>query len=401
MITTIEQIEKKLANQFKAVDDIAFQNSKRILQAFKDLQISNNCFYGTTGYGYDDKGRDTLNLLFAKVFGTQSAYVSPHLTCASHALAAALFGLLRPNDSFLSITGKPYDTLDEVIFGKDDSDIGSLKDYNINYFECNIFNQAFEEIKQTILAIKPKLIFIQRSRGYSTSSGLTATQIQNLCKQIKEFSSALILIDNCYGELVDTFEPSQYADVLVGSLIKNIGGGLCGNGAYIVGTEFAVQSILSRITSPSLLGEVGSFERGYREFYQGLFIAPHTVANALKGMLLIGEVMKCKSFVVVPDSNVYPNDIIKSIKFDSEENLIKFVQMVQEFSPIDSNALPMPWDMPGYTDKVIMAAGTFVGGASIELSCDAPIKKPYTAYLQGGLTYEHCKILADYCDDRF
>lgn len=401
MITNIEQIENKLTDIYAKIDRIAFENQTRILNAFRELKISNSCFYGTTGYGYDDKGRDTLNLLYAKIFGTESAFVSPHLTCASHALSACLYGLLRPNDCMLSITGKPYDTLDDVIFGKEGEDIGSLKDFNISYYECDIFKCSFDKVKELILQKKPKLIFIQRSRGYNWSTGLTATQIVELCKKIKQITDAYIMIDNCYGELVDSFEPSEYADILAGSLIKNIGGGICGNGAYIVGTKKAVEQVCAHITSPALLNEVGSFERGYREFYQGLFIAPHTVANALKGMLLVGEVMKEKGYEILPKSNELPNDIIKSIKFDTAEKLVEFVQMVQKYSPIDSDAVPMPWDMPGYTDQIIMAAGTFVGGASIELSCDAPIKSPYIAYIQGGLTYEHCKILANEFDNKF
>ena len=401
MISKIEQLESNLKERYNAIDKISYQNQEKILKAFKELKISNNCFYGTTGYGYDDKGRDTLNLLYAKVFETESAYVSPHLTCATHALSACLYGLLRPNDCMLSVTGKPYDTLDDVIFGKKDQDTGSLKDFNINYFECNIFTQSFDDIKKVIIERQPKLIFIQRSRGYNWSSGLTATQINNLCKAIKDFSNAYIVIDNCYGELVDSFEPTKYADILAGSLIKNIGGGISANGAYIVGTKQAVEKVCAHITSPALLNEVGSFERGYREFYQGLFLAPHIVANALKGMMLVGEVMASKGYKILPDSNAMPNDIIKSIKFNTEEELIKFVQMVQYYSPIDSDAVPMPWDMPGYSDKIIMAAGTFVGGASIELSCDAPIKSPYVAYIQGGLTYEHCKIFANAIDDKF
>ncbi len=392
----LEKLEKALQSQFDRVDKIALFNQNKVLNAFINNKITSQCFAGSTGYGYDDMGRDKLSKVYAEVFGTESGIVSPLITCGSHAISIVLFGLLRPNDLLLSATGELYDTLHDTIFGKEN---GSLQDFNISYQQVDLKNGEIDidTLVKRVKSKKPKVIFFQRSRGYSSRNALSIETLENAFSRVRAVmpKGSYIVVDNCYGEFVEMKEPTEVgADVAVGSLIKNTGGGLAPTGGYIVGTTQAINRIATRFTSPSLLLEVGSYEGGYRLFYQGLFVAPHTVAQAIKGSYLVGKVMEEKGYKVIPASKENAYDIIKSVVFNSEEELVKFVQTVQTISPVDSFALPMPWAMPGYEDKVIMAAGTFVGGASIELSCDSPIKKPYIAYFQGGLTYEHVKILA-------
>lgn len=387
--------EEKLQKQFDIVDDIAFFNQKKVLDAFVKNKVTSQCFAGTTGYGYDDVGRDTLAKVYADVFGGESAIVSPLITCGSHAITIVLFGLLRPNDILLSATGNLYDTLSDTLLGKNN---GSLENFGVKYMQIDMAGNNIDEalLVKKVKKLKPKVVFFQRSRGYSERKALSVDDMEGVFKKIKEVSpKSFIVVDNCYGEFVEKKEPLQVgADVIVGSLIKNPGGGLAPTGGYIVGKKEAVDKIATRFTSPSLLCEVGSFEQGYRLFYQGLFMAPHTVAQAIKGAYLVGQVMEEKGYKVIPASDERAYDIIKSVVFNTEDELVKFVQTVQTISPVDSFVLPLPWDMPGYEDQVIMAAGTFVGGASIELSCDSPIKKPYIAYFQGGLTYEHVKVFA-------
>ena len=396
-MASIKEIEKKLAKQFEKIDDIAFFNQKKVLDAFAECKITTQCFAGTTGYGYDDQGRDKLAMLFSHVFKTEKAIVSPLITCGSHAISIVLYGLLRPNDTILSISGQLYDTLYDTLFGKDN---GSLENFGIKFKQIELKNDNFDKelILKAIKKYKPKVIFVQRSRGYTSRKALSIKQMQEIFAEIKMVKNPpFIVVDNCYGEFVEEKEPTEVgADVIVGSLIKNPGGGLAPTGGYIAGTKKAIDMISTRFTSPSLLLEVGSYELGYRMFYQGLFLAPHTVAEALKGAMLVGGVMEEKGYKIIPSNDEQPDDIIKSVVFTNEDELVKFVQLVQKISPIDSFIVPMPWDMPGYNDKVIMAAGTFVSGASIELSCDSPIKKPYIAYFQGGLTYEHVKIMAEH-----
>lgn len=393
---TLEQLEENLKTQFKKVDDIAYQNQKKVMQAFIANRISTQHFAGTSGYGYDDTGRDTLAKLYATVFGTESAIVSPLITCGSHAISTVLYGLLRPKDVLLSITGDLYDTLQETLFGKDN---GSLENFGISYQQVELKEGCIDLplVLEKVKILSPKVIFLQRSRGYSSRKALSVADMEPIFQELKKASpNSFIVVDNCYGEFVETKEPTQVgADVCVGSLIKNPGGGLAPTGGYIVGSQEAITRISTRFTSPSLGLEVGSYEYGYRLFYQGLFLAPHVTAQAIKGAYLIGELMAQKGYKIIPTSNEPAYDIIKSVVFNTAEELIRFVQTVQSISPIDSYAVPMPWDMPGYEDQVIMAAGTFVSGASIELSCDAPIRAPYIAYFQGGITYEHVKMLAE------
>ena len=391
----LKDCEEKLQKQFDIVDDIAFFNQKKVLDAFVKNKVTSQCFAGTTGYGYDDVGRDTLAKVYADVFGGESAIVSPLITCGSHAITIVLFGLLRPNDILLSATGNLYDTLSDTLLGKNN---GSLENFGVKYMQVDMAGNNIDEalLVKKVKKLKPKVVFFQRSRGYSERKALSVDDMEGVFEKIKQVSpKSFIVVDNCYGEFVEKKEPLQVgADVIVGSLIKNPGGGLAPTGGYIVGKKEAIDKIATRFTSPSLLCEVGSFEQGYRLFYQGLFMAPHTVAQAIKGAYLVGQVMEEKGYKVIPASDERAYDIIKSVVFNTEDELVKFVQTVQTISPVDSFVLPLPWDMPGYEDQVIMAAGTFVGGASIELSCDSPIKKPYIAYFQGGLTYEHVKVFA-------
>ena len=399
MKTIIELCEENLIDQYKRIEDIAFFNSRKVIQAFQDNRISTQHFAPTTGYGYDDVGRDTLGRVFAQIFGCEDAIVSPHITCGSHALSVALFAILRPADTMLSISSRPYDTLNDTIFSQGTNNLGTLEDFNIKYGQVDLIDGKFDfdEIKKQCLILKPKVVFIQRSRGYSERSALSTHDIEKACKAVRETSiNTTIIVDNCYGEFLEKLEPTQVgADLAVGSMIKNPGGGLAPTGAYFAGKKDVIEKVAARITSPSLLTEVGSYAMGYRLFYQGLFMAPSIVASAVKGAYLIGEVMTKLGYSCFPKSNENSYDIIKSIHFNTSEELIKFVQCIQKYSPIDSYVLPLPWDMPGYTDQVIMAAGTFVSGASIEMSCDSPIKEPYIAYFQGALTYEHAKVVAE------
>lgn len=391
----LNEIEKNLQDRFKKIDDVALFNQNKVLEAFNKREITNQHFAGTTGYGYTDKGKDGLCEVFADVFNAEDALVSVHLTSGTHAIATALYGLLRPKDTLLSITGDLYDTLSDTLFGKDN---GSLESLGVNIKFVDLINSTFDEDKiyKLVKKLKPSVVFVQRSRGYSARKALSVFDMENVFKRIKEISpKSFIVVDNCYGEFIEVKEPTEVgADVCVGSLIKNIGGSLAPTGGYIVGTKEALSHIENRLTCPSLGRETGSYEAGYRLFYQGFFMAPHIVSQAVKGAYLIGEVMKRQGYKIIPDTSENSFDIIKSIVFNTEEELIRFVQLIQKLSPIDSNALPIPYDMAGYTTKVIMAAGTFVEGASIELSCDSPIKKPYIAYFQGGITYEQLKIVA-------
>lgn len=388
-------IEKELSSRFQKIDEIALLNQEKVLSAFRKHEITNQHFAGTTGYGYTDKGKEGLTKVYSEIFGTEDAIVTPHLTSGTHAIATCLYGLLRPKDMLLSISGDLYDTLHDTLFGKDN---GSLECYNIDVKFVDLVNSHFDEEKiyKLVKKYKPRVVFVQRSRGYSSRKALSVLDMAPIFKRVKEISSkSFIVVDNCYGEFMETSEPNEVgADVCVGSLIKNIGGGLAPTGGYIVGTKQALSLIENRLTCPSIGRETGSYETGYRLFYQGLFMAPHIVAQAVKGAYLIGEVMKRQGYKIIPDTTEDSYDIIKSIVFDTEEELIRFVQLIQKLSPVDSNAVPIPYDMVGYTTQVIMAAGTFVEGASIELSCDSPIKKPYIAYFQGGLTYEQLKIVA-------
>lgn len=391
------QTEEKLSSLFKRVDDIAFYNQKKVLKAYNEARVNTQCFAGTTGYGYGDLGRETLAKVYASVFGGESAIVSPLLTCGTHTISTVLYGLLRRGDVMLSVSGQPYDTILSTIFGKDNN---SLEELGVIYKQIDLLENSefdYPKIEKMVKKLKPKMVYLQRSRGYSERNAISPYKMKDLFDLVKRLSpKTFIVVDNCYGEFVDKIEPTDVgADVIMGSLIKNAGGGLASTGGYIVGTQKAIDLIATRFTNPSLKTEVGSYEFGYRVYFQGFFLAPHTVAQSLKGACLIGQIMQDLGYKVIPSNDVQPQDIVKSVVFGNAEDLIKFVQTVQSISPVESYVTPYPWDMPGYDDKVIMAAGTFVGGSSIELSCDGPIREPYIAYFQGGLTYEHVRVLAE------
>lgn len=393
----IENVKDQLKPQFAECDDIALYNQNKVLEAFRKNKIALRHFNATTGYGYDDAGRDTLNRLFADTFGAEDALVSPYFTTGTHTISTALFGLLRPGDTLLSISGTPYDTLIDVISG---NNIGSLKDFGVDYRQVNLTESGkFDNIKiKDSLQSPHSVIYIQRSRGYSFRNAFTVEDIENIIKFVRGFSSAPIIVDNCYGEFTQKKEPTEVgADLIMGSLIKNPGGGLAPTGGYIAGKADLIKQIAFRMTAPGVGSEVGSYAFGYRLFYQGFFMAPHITMQAVKSALTFSKVFRTLGYNAMPFDNTVMSDIICSIKFDSKEQLVSFIQSVQYVSPIDSFVTPYPWDMPGYADQVIMAAGAFVQGSSIELSADSPIKEPYVAYLQGGLTYEHALIAIKKC----
>ncbi len=397
----ISQSEQELQQQFARLDDIALYNQKKVLDAFNNNAVQARHLFGTTGYGYDDAGRDTLCRLYADVFHAESAIVSPNIVSGTHALTLMLFGVLRPNDTLLAVSGMPYDTLTDVILAENK---GSLRDFGVN-FECielleeNLIPQFdYKSIKIALENKKVKAVFAARSRGYSLRQAISVEQIADLVKFVKEISpQTLVIIDNCYGEFVEKIEPTDVgADLIAGSLIKNIGGGIAPTGGYIAGKATWVEQVSYRLTAPSLGMEEGSYVYGYLPYYQGLFLAPSVVKNALKGSLLFAKSYTKLGFETLPRDDMNPYDVVTSIKLGSAEQLVDFCGAIQEISPIDSNVKPVPWDMPGYQDQVVMAAGAFVQGSSIELSADSPIKEPYIVYVQGGLTYEHARLAVEH-----
>ena len=388
----IEKCESKIKDKFKIIDEVAYFNQVKVLNAFHDCKISLRHFNPTSGYGYGDEGRDTLGTLYAKAFGAESGIVSPHLLSGTHALTVALFGLLRPKDTLFCISGMPYDTIRGVIFGNNN---GSLKDFGINFDYCNLNEQGkfdYEAIKSKFND-KVKVVYIQRSRGYELRDAFSCAEIGEACRFVRALGfKGCIFVYNCYGEFVEKQEPTEVgADVIVGSLIKNAGGGLAVTGGYICGKTEFIELIGKRLTAPSIGLEVGSYAGGYQYFYQGLFMAPHTVAQALKSSLLIGQAMSELGYKNYPSVDKISYDITRAIEFDNADVMINFIREVQFASPVDGFVTCEAWEMPGYDEKIIMAAGTFVSGASIELSADGPVKPPYIAYFQGGLTYEHGK----------
>jgi len=394
----VKESENELADQYARLDDIALHNQEKVLKAFQNNAIQARHMFGTTGYGYDDSGRDTLCKIYANIFNTESAIVSPSIVSGTHALTLMLFGVLRPNDKLLAVSGMPYDTLTDVISGKN---IGSLADFGVKFdhIELKTNNDLtpefdYESIEKALKNEPIKAIFAARSRGYSLRQAISVEKLEELIKFVKKISpNTLVLIDNCYGEFVEKIEPTDVgADLIAGSLIKNIGGGIAPTGGYIAGKSDLVTLCAYRLTAPSLGLEEGSYAYGYLPYYQGLFLAPETTKNALKSSLLFAKTFTKLGFETLPRDNMIPYDIVTSIKLNSEQKLIDFCGAIQEVSPIDSNVKPYPWDMPGYQNQVIMAAGAFVQGSSIELSADGPIKEPYIAYVQGALTYEHAKI---------
>lgn len=388
-----EKIAEKLKDRFYEIDKIAEYNQMKVIKAMQDNRVSEACLLGTSGYGYNDIGRDTLEAVYASLFGCEDALVRPQITCGTHALALALFGNLRPGDELLSPVGKPYDTLEEVIGIRESK--GSLKEYGITYKQVDLLEDGefdYENIKKSINS-NTKLVTIQRSKGYQTRPTLSVERIGELISFIKSVKSDVIcMVDNCYGEFVQTIEPSQVgADMTVGSLIKNPGGGLAPIGGYIAGKKECVENAAFRLTSPGLGKEVGASLGVLPSFYQGLFLAPVVTAAALKGAIFASCIYEKMGYPVFPSSEQERFDIIQSITLGTPEGVIAFCKGIQSASAVDSYVSPEPWDMPGYDSQVIMAAGNFVSGSSIELSADGPIKPPYTVFLQGGLTFPHAK----------
>lgn len=388
------KVEDKIKEELKKIDEICNFNSLKVLSAFNKHQISETHFNISTGYGYGDIGRDTIENVYATIFKAEDALVRGQFISGTHALTVTLFGLLRPNDTLLSITGKPYDTLDEVIgIVPNDS---SLMSFNVNYEQIDLINDDFdyEAIKKRLQSNYVKLIEIQRSKGYSTRKSITIDKVEKVIKLIKEVSpDTIVMIDNCYCEFVTKSEPTEIgADIVVGSLIKNLGGGIAPNGAYVVGKKDLIKLVAERLTSPGVGKEAGPSMGMNKQILQGLFMAPSVVASSLKTAIFASCMLEELSYNVEPKYNEKRADIVQNIIFNDPDKLIKYCQGIQAASPIDSNAIPEPWDMPGYTNQIIMASGAFTQGSSIELSCDGPIRPPYIAYMQGGLTYEYGKL---------
>ena len=390
----VKKCEKEIQEELDRVDEIAEANSLKVLMAFNKNNLSENHFNSTTGYGYNDEGRDIIEKIYADIFKAEDALVRSQFISGSHALTVCLFALLRPGDILLSITGKPYDTLDEVIGIVENN--SSLKSFNVDYKQIDLVDDDFdyEAIEKCLKENKIKVIEIQRSKGYSTRKSICIDKVEKVIKFIKNIDKdVIIMIDNCYCEFVSKKEPIEVgADIVVGSLIKNLGGGIAPNGAYIVGRKDLVYLASERLNLPGEAKEVGPSLGMNKQLLQGLYMAPSVVASSLKTAILTSYVMENIGYNVEPKYNEERADIVQNIIFNDEEKLIKYVQSIQESSPVDSYVVPEPWDMPGYSDKVIMAAGTFTQGSSIELSCDGPIRSPYIAYQQGSLTYEYGKI---------
>jgi len=394
IIKLSDEILSACSERFAMIDKISEINQLKVLDAFRKNNVSEACLLGTSGYGYGDIGRDTLEKVYATVFKTEDALVRPQITCGTHALSLALSSNLLPGDELLSPVGKPYDTLEEVIGIRDS--VGSLKEYGVTYRQVELLEGDrfdYEGIKNAVNE-KTKLVTIQRSKGYQTRKSFSVKEIADLIKFVKEVKpSVKVMVDNCYGEFTDVCEPSEFgADMTVGSLIKNPGGGLAPIGGYIAGSKECIERASYRLTSPGLGREVGASLDVLKSLYQGLFLAPTVTASALKGAVFAAGIYEKLGFDCVPSFNGERNDIIQAVSFHDPQKLIAFCEAIQAASPVDSNVRPEPWDMPGYDSKVIMAAGTFVSGASIELSADGPLREPYAAYFQGGITWPHVKI---------
>lgn len=395
IIRKAKEAEEAVIKSFSHIESIREQNQLKVIRAMQMEKLSDSHFSGTTGYGYNDRGREVLDAVFAHAFGAEDAIVRHSITCGSHALALCLYGILRPGDELLSITGKPYDTLEEVIGIRGEEGNGSLKDYGITYSQVDLKDGTIDD-ESVLKAIneKTRLVFLQRSRGYEWRPALTIGEIERVIRLVKARKpDVVVMVDNCYGEFVEDREPTEAgADIMAGSLIKNPGGGIVPSGGYIAGKKELVEKISYRMTLPGLGREVGATLGQNRLLFQGFFLAPHVVAESLKGAVFTAQFMQELGFTTHPGPFDPRCDLIQAIRFNSEKEVIAFCQGIQKGSPVDSFVKPEPWDMPGYDSPVIMAAGAFIQGSSIELSADAPIRAPYTAYMQGGLVYEHVKL---------
>lgn len=391
----ILRAERDCEEVFAHLARVERENFARVLAAFQEENVGAQHFAPSTGYGFDDMSRDTLCRVYARALGAESALVRPQITCGTHALAVTLFGLLRPGQNMLAAAGRPYDTLESVI-GIEKKVDGSLADWGVGYGEVELNADGTPNLPAIEAAVNEKtgLVLVQRSRGYAWRPALTLEQIGAISEVVhRKNPRAVVMVDNCYGEFTDTREPvSVGADIMAGSLIKNIGGGLAPTGGYVAGREECVARVADRVGCPGIGAEAGSYAASYRPFYQGLYMAPHTVMQAIRGAALCARAYELAGYETSPAFDAHRTDIIQAIKLRSPEKMVAFCQALQAVSPIDSFARPEPDDMPGYADQVIMAAGTFVSGASIELSADGPIREPYTIYWQGGLVYEQCRL---------
>ena len=390
----IKRAEKKVKSAFEKVERIEYVNSKKVLDAFRKYNVNEAHFASTTGYGYDDLGRDTLDKIFADVLGAEDALVRQNISCGTHALSICLTALLKPNDHILCVTGRMYETLEETVGVRGDA-VGSLKEIGVTYEQIELTESGdfdYEKIEKALLK-KPAIVWMQRSKGYEWRKSLSIAEMGKAIKFIKDRCDTKVVVDNCYGEFAEEKEPTEVgADLMAGSLIKNLGGGVAPCGGYVAGTKACVERVVNRLYCPGLGRECGASLGINKEFYKGLFMAPSAVCNAIKTAILTSAVFEELGYEVCPGAFEERTDIIQAIKFGDEEKMIKYIQGIQKGSPVDSNVEPQPWEMPGYGDKVIMAAGAFVSGSSIELSADAPIKEPYVAFQQGGLTYQYGKI---------
>ncbi len=393
------EAEAKLASRFAEIDRISFSNTQKVMDAFRTHRVSDRMFQSTSGYGYDDRGREVLDEIWAEVMGAEAAVVRHSIVSGTHALSIGLFGILRPGDTMYSVAGKPYDTLEEVIGISGEAGNGSLRDFGVDYLQTDLnadgsFN--FTEIKDNLVRLgdKVKMVFVQRSKGYLARKTLSVNQIGELVRVVKAINPAIyVVVDNCYGEFVEEREPTAVgADLIIGSLIKNPGGGMAETGGYLAGTRRAVELVSYRLTSVGVGAEVGATMGQNKPMYKGLFYAPHTTAQALKTAHLAAYLFEALGYVVEPRWDEPRHDIIQTVTTGSEEGLCAFCRGIQMGSPVDAFVTPEPWAMPGYSDRVIMAAGAFTQGSSIELSADGPLREPYIAYFQGGLTYESGKI---------
>jgi len=389
------KIEEKVRSFQRKVDEMAFFNQQKVLAAFRKHQVSDYHLHPSNGYGYDDEGRDNLERVYAEVFGAEAAIVRPQIISGTHAITLSLFGVLRPGDELLYISGQPYDTLQSIVDGGD-KDTGSLKDYKIGYRHVDLMENQLIDWDGVVAAIteNTKMIAIQRSKGYASRPSFTIEEIASMCVKIRELApQAIIFVDNCYGEFVEAQEPTEVgADLMAGSLIKNPGGGLAKIGGYIAGRADLVEKCAYRMTSPGIGAEAGATLNTLGDFYQGFFLAPHVVAQALKGAIFTAAMLEEVGMSTSPSYDAKRTDLIQSVSFQTAEQMIAFCREIQANSPINAHYAPEPAYMPGYEDDVIMAAGTFIQGSSIELTADGPIRPPYTAFIQGGLTYEHVKF---------
>ncbi|WP_079480107.1 methionine gamma-lyase family protein [Halobacillus salinus] len=392
---TIQETEQHIQKKHQAVNTMVERNQEKVLRAFQTHRVSDSHFNPTTGYGYDDFGRDTLEAVYADIFRAEDALVRPQLISGTHAITTALFGVLRPGDELLYITGEPYDTLEEVIGKNGGKDTGSLRDFGISYQSIPLKKDKVDltEVEQAI-SEKTKVVAIQRSKGYADRPSFPVDEIERMIGAVRSIKEdVIVFVDNCYGEFVEAKEPLEVgADLIAGSLIKNPGGGIARIGGYLAGREDLIEQCSYRLTAPGLGKETGASLNMLQEMYQGIFLAPHVVGEALKGAIFTAEFLDRLGFDTNPSSHAKRTDLIQSVNFETAEQMIKFCQAIQQGSPVNSHVLPHPSPMPGYEDDVIMAAGTFIQGASLELTADGPIRPPYTAFVQGGLTYAHVKI---------